>query len=60
MHKDNVDMLNNIAKRLTVGKVNEWDHNAAFIVSRKEDLGVIIEIFEEYTLNTTKYKYFQA
>lgn len=55
MHKDNVGMLNNIAKRLTVGKVNEWDNFAAFVVSRKEDL-VIKEIFEEYTLNTTKNK----
>lgn len=60
MHKDDVDMLNYIAKRLKIGHVNIWDHFARFSVTSQKELLVIFQIFEKYPLNTSKYLKFLA
>jgi hypothetical protein len=54
MHKDDTPMLNIVCKRLKIGKVIERDHFTTYSVT-SEDILKIIEIFDKYPLNTSKY-----
>lgn len=47
-------MLNTVCKRLKIGKVFKRDHFTTYYV-RSEDIAKIIEIFDKYPLNTSKY-----
>jgi hypothetical protein len=47
-------MLNYICNRLKVGKVIERDHFATYYV-RSADVLKIIDIFDNYPLNTSKH-----
>ena len=56
LHKDDVKILDKICKILGIGKVIIYGNSARFYVSNPEDLlKVIIPIFKEFPLQTTKY-----
>lgn len=55
MHKDEVNMLNYIAQRLKIGNVNIWGNFAGFSVTSQKELLVILQIFDNYPLNTSKH-----
>ena len=58
VHIDNVEILYKIAKTLGIGSVNlgKTRPTAYFIVKKFEDItSVIIPIFKEFPLQTTKY-----
>ena len=48
-------MLFLIQKKLNIGKVRIYDHFASFDVTKKKDLIHLINIFDQYPLNTTKH-----
>lgn len=55
LHKDELDALNYIKSKLGVGKVYSYKDSQIFVVTKKEDIILLISIFDNYTLNTTKY-----
>jgi hypothetical protein len=55
LHKDDLDALNYIKSKLDVGKVYFYKDSQIFVVTKKEDIILLISIFDKYTLNTTKY-----
>src|SRR5689334_3263634 len=56
LHKDDVEVLNKICKTLGIGNVNINGNSAKFIVNKFEEIiNVIVPIFKEFPLQTTKY-----
>lgn len=54
MHRDDTGMLKYIADRLGVGRVYQGNRFSSYVVSSRIDLIKIINIFDNYPLNTTK------
>lgn len=54
LHKDDALLLEYIAKKLGVGKVYIREHFATFTVVNKDDLHIIIDLFTNNPLNTSK------
>jgi len=56
LHKDDVEILNKICKTLDIGSVRIYDNYARFTVSKFEEIvNIIIPIFKEFPLQTTKH-----
>lgn len=60
LHKDDEPLLNYIQKRLNLGKVYVYEHFTAFIIWDWKELFQVIRIFDDYSLNTSKYLNFIA
>lgn len=54
MHADNKNMLEYVAQRLKIGKIYLDDHFVYFNVSKQSEVKIIINIFDQYPLNTSK------
>ena len=54
MHVDNKNMLEYVAQRLKIGKIYFDDHFVHFKVSKQSEVKIIINIFDQYPLNTSK------
>jgi len=55
LHIDDLEVLLLIQKNLGVGKVDTSGKIANFRVSKHKDLSILLEIFDKFTLNSTKY-----
>jgi hypothetical protein len=51
---EDVNALNYIKDKLGFGKVYSFENTSYFNVTKKEDIIKLINIFETYTLNSTK------
>ena len=54
LHLEDVNALNYIKDKLGFGKVYSFENTSYFNVTKKEDIIKLINIFETYTLNSTK------
>lgn len=54
LHIDDIKVLHYIQSTLGIGKVYIYGSSARFVVTNLKDVAVIIEIFSQYSLNTTK------
>ena len=54
-HKDDLDALNLIKKKLGFGKIYSYNYSNIFCVTKKEDINKLICIFEKFPLNTSKH-----
>jgi len=54
LHLDDVNALNYIKDKLGFGKVYSFEKASYYNVTKKEDIIKLINIFETYTLNSTK------
>jgi len=55
LHKDDEDVLRYIHNKLGVGKVRLYRDECIFNVIDREEIKLLISIFDKYNLNTTKY-----
>ena len=57
LHKDDIKVLEFIKSTLNIGNIKMDSKNSAavFYVTAKEEIEVIIAIFANFNLNTTKY-----
>ena len=55
LHIDDQDVLNFIKNKLGFGLVYLYKNTVSFIVTKKEDIWKLIDIFDKYTLNTSKF-----
>lgn len=55
LHIDDRKVLEFIQEYLGIGGVNLSKNEATFVVSSKKEVKLIIDIFSQYSLNTTKY-----
>lgn len=55
LHLDDKDVLILIQKSLGVGQVRTYGKSAIFVISNLKDLQIIIDIFSQTSLNTTKH-----
>nr|YP_009568437.1 hypothetical protein [Drechslerella brochopaga]QBL02519.1 hypothetical protein [Drechslerella brochopaga] len=56
LHKDDLPVLLYIKEKLGIGKIhNIVDNSATFSVSKQKELIVLLEIFERFPLNSTKF-----
>lgn len=55
LHKDDKGALNMIKSKLDMGKMYYYKDKQIFVVTKNEDINKLISIFNEYTLNTSKY-----
>lgn len=55
MHSDDIEVLQNISKRLDAGVIHTDKTNATLVLSSKEDNLKIFNILDIKPLNTTKY-----
>jgi hypothetical protein len=60
LHVDDTDMLNFIQKFLGIGKVYTYGNASEFSVNKQIEVKKIIDIFNNYPLNSTKYLNFLA
>jgi hypothetical protein len=59
LHKDDINVLYFIQKLLGFGEVRSFDNYASFTVTRLKDIAKIIDIFNRYPLQSTKWLNFQ-
>ena len=59
LHKDDVDTLYFIQKFLGLGEVRFYRNYVSFTVTRLKDIGLIIDIFNKYPLQSTKWLNFK-
>jgi len=55
LHIDDKNVLVYIRNRLSIGSINESGEECKFSVTDKEGIEKLLNIFDEYKLNTTKY-----
>ena len=55
LHLDAEDVLNFIKNKLGFGLVYTYKNTVTFRVTKKEDIWKLIDIFDKYTLNTSKF-----
>ena len=55
LHLDDKDVLIFIQKSLGVGQVRTYGNSTIFVISNLKDLQIIIDIFSQTSLNTTKH-----
>lgn len=55
LHKDDEMILRLIKDKLSIGSVRIYKDECTFIVSDKKGIALLIDIFDKYHLNTTKY-----
>ena len=55
LHKDDLYALNYLKNKLDIGYVYEYKDTQTFIVSNRDGIFKLISIFDQYTLNTSKY-----
>lgn len=55
LHKDDEMTLRLIKDKLSIGSVRIYKDECTFIVSDKKGIALLIDIFDKYPLNTTKY-----
>lgn len=56
LHIDDMDALNTIKERLNLGnKIGVYGNSCKFTITHPKDISKLIEIFDKYKLNTTKY-----
>jgi hypothetical protein len=60
LHVDDTDMLNFIQKFLGIGKVYTYGNASEFSVNKQIEVKKILDIFNNYPLNSTKYLNFLA
>ena len=60
LHVDDHNVLEFIQKYLGIGRVYVSNNEASFVVTIKEEIKLIIDIFSESSLNTTKHLNFLA
>lgn len=54
LHIDDLSTLNYIKQTLNFGKVYSYETKCYYIVTKTEDIYKILDIFDKYTLNTSK------
>lgn len=60
LHKDDLNALNYIKNKLGMGSIYASKDSQIFTISKKDDISKLISIFDNYTLNTSKYLDFLA
>jgi hypothetical protein len=55
LHKDDEGVLRYISSKLGIGKVRLYQNECIFNVAHKEEIKLLISIFDKYNFNTTKY-----
>jgi hypothetical protein len=55
LHKDDLGVLEFIKKKLEIGNIRLSKETCIFMVSDKKGIYTLINIFDKYNLNTTKY-----
>jgi hypothetical protein len=55
LHIDDLNTLVFIKDSLNIGNINKNKDECAFVVSNKEGIDKLIDIFDKYRLNTTKF-----
>ena len=55
LHIDDIEALKYIQSQLNIGTVRVYKDECKFAVTKKEDICKLINIFDTYNLNTTKY-----
>lgn len=55
LHKDDLEMLEFIQRRLGMGRIFTYHSRSYFSVTKQEDVATIIDIFSNYPLNTHKH-----
>lgn len=55
MHIDDRKVLEYIQQKLNIGRLSENGDEISFIVSKKEEIIILIDIYTKYNLNTTKH-----
>jgi len=55
LHKDDEKVLRDIKDRLRIGGVRIYKDECIFSVTDKKGIALLIDIFDKYNLNTSKY-----
>ena len=55
LHKDDEKVLRDIKDKLGIGKVRLYKNECIFNVTDRDEIALLISIFDKYNLNTSKY-----